>query len=86
MKWRIPFQFLIRGLSRSEPPPPQHFYCRVSVGQFTPFSLGKTHGDMSSYFVALLQHPIFKVKLLANDLKGLIENLAWILIRAGLNG
>ena len=67
-------------------PPPQHFYGRLSIREFTPFGLSETHGDMGGYFVALLQHPIFKVKLLADDLEGLIENIAWILIRAGLNG
>ena len=59
---------------------PQHFYCCVPIREFTPFCLSETHRDMGGYFVALLQHPIFKVKLLADDLKGLIEHLAWILI------
>jgi hypothetical protein len=33
--------------------------------------------------LALFEHPVFQIELLADDLKSLIENLAGILIRAG---
>src|SRR5580693_1731934 len=31
----------------------------------------------------MFQHPVFKIELLADSLEGLIENLAWVLIRSG---
>jgi hypothetical protein len=35
---------------------------------------------------ALFKHPVFRIELLADDLKGLIENLAQVLICPGRDG
>src|SRR5271167_1273481 len=41
---------------------------------------------MRSHLLALTEHPILKIKLLADNLESLIEDFAGILIRAGPEG
>jgi hypothetical protein len=65
---------------------PQYFHSRVPVDQFTTLGLRKTRGDVGGYFLALPEHPVFKIELLANDLESLIEDFAGVPIRARLDG
>ncbi len=62
---------------------PQLVNRRIPVDQFAALCLGKACLDMRGDGFALIEHPIFKIELLADDLKSLIENLAGIPIRAG---
>ena len=65
---------------------PQYVDCGVSVDQFAPLSLREAFPDLGCDDVALFEHPVFQIELLAKDLKSLIENLGGIPIRPGLNG
>jgi hypothetical protein len=65
---------------------PQGLYCCITVSQFTTLGLRKACCNVSGYFLALPKHPVFKLKLLADDLESLIEDFTGILIRAGLDG
>lgn len=53
----------------------------VPVDQLSALGLRKTGGNMRGNRLALFEHPFFKIKLLANDLECLGEDLAGILIR-----
>jgi hypothetical protein len=64
----------------------QCFYCLVPVDQFTTLGLGKARRDVGGYFLALPEHPVFEIELLADDLESLIEDFAGVLIRARLDG
>jgi hypothetical protein len=44
---------------------PQHFNRGIPVDQFATLGLIEASLDMSGYGVALLNHPVFKLKLLA---------------------
>ena len=60
----------------------QHLNRGVPVDQFAAFGLSKTYLDLGGDGLTLFEHPVLKIELLANDLKSLIENLSWVLIRA----
>ena len=68
------------------PPSPQHLNRRIPVDQFAAFGLTKAFLDMGGDGFALSKHPVFKIELLADDLKSLIENLAGALIRPRPHG
>jgi hypothetical protein len=65
---------------------PQHLKRGIPVDQFTTLSLSKAHLDMGRYGFALFKHPVFEVKLFADDGERLFQDLAGIPIRAGLHG
>jgi hypothetical protein len=65
---------------------PQHLKRGIPVDQFAALGLGKARIDMSGYRVALFDHPVFELKLLADYLEGLIQDLVRVLICAGPDG
>ena len=54
----------------------------VPVGQLSALRLRKAGGNMRGDRLALFEHPFFQIKLLADDLECLGEDLAGIFIRA----
>jgi hypothetical protein len=62
---------------------PQDLNRRVPVDQFAALGLSKACLDMGGDGLALFKHPVFKIELFADDLKGPIENLAGVPISSG---
>jgi hypothetical protein len=67
-------------------PLPQHFNRGITIDQFTALSLSEAHLDMGRYGFALFEHPVFEVKLFADDGERLFQDLAGISISAGPHG
>ena len=65
---------------------PQYLYSRIPVDQFTTLGLRKARRDVGGYFLALPEHLVFKIELLADDLESPIEDFTGVLIRARLDG
>jgi hypothetical protein len=53
------------------------------IEQFAALGLSEAFLDMGGDRPALFEHPVFQIELLADDLKGLVENLAGVTIRPG---
>ena len=65
---------------------PQYLYYRIPVDQLTTLGLLKARRDVGGYFLALPEHPVLKIELLADDLERLIEDFTWVLVRLRLDG
>jgi hypothetical protein len=65
---------------------PQHLNRGIPLDQFTALGLRKASLDMGGYRLALFGHPVFELKLLADNLERLVQYLAGVLIRAGPDG
>jgi hypothetical protein len=61
----------------------QHLNRRVAVNQFAAFGLSKAFLEVGGDAFALFEHPVFEIQLVADNLKGLIENLLGVPIHAG---
>jgi len=68
------------------PPLPQRLNSGVPVDQLAAPGLSKALFDMGGYRLALFHHPVFEIELFADNLEGLVQNLAGVLIRAGPDG
>src|ERR1019366_5392575 len=61
----------------------QHLHGGIPVDQFTALGLRKASLNMGGYRLALFGHSVFELKLLADNLERLVQDLAGILTRAG---
>ena len=52
-------------------PLPQNLHRLISIDQFATPGLCKALGYVGGHFLPLNEHPVFKIELLADDLKGL---------------
>jgi len=63
-------------------PFPQHLERGIAIDQFTALGLSEAFLDVRGYRIAMFQHPVFKIQLLADNLERLIEHLARVTVGA----
>jgi hypothetical protein len=66
-------------------PSPQHLNGFISVDEFAALGLSKTLLYAGGYGFALVEHPVFQIKLFADDLERLVQHLGWILVGSRLD-
>jgi hypothetical protein len=63
----------------------QHLNRRVAISQFSAFGLCEASLDVGGYRLAFFGHPVFELKLLADNLERLFQDLLGVLICTGLD-
>jgi hypothetical protein len=61
----------------------QRLDSNVSIFQLAAFGLRKALRYMSSHSLAMFEHPVFEIKLLADNLKRLFDHLGRVFIGPG---